>query len=130
MPPFSLAWAKPIGTLSYDDYSYRERKQLRCARRLARLTVRRFADLPFWKRAAATNAAAAVGVFIGFASAKYKPPVLLDAGIAVFTFGFMNLMLLVVAPRIQIKRIAGGAAPSRGAWSTRSYRSAHSSPHW
>ncbi|MGA7223275.1 MAG: hypothetical protein WBX16_10475 [Candidatus Acidiferrales bacterium] len=74
--------------------------------------MRRFADLPFWKRAAATNAAAAVGVFIGFASAKYKPPVLLGAGIAVFTFGFMNLMLLVVAPRIQIKRIAGGPAPS------------------
>ncbi len=74
--------------------------------------MRRFADLPFWKRAAVTNAAAAAGIFIGFASAKYRPSVLLDARIAVFTFGFMNLMLLVVAPRIRIKRIAGGPTPN------------------
>jgi uncharacterized membrane protein (DUF2068 family) len=62
------------------------------------------------QRAVFTNAIAAVGVYIGFASSGVKLSVDLETRIAVFIIAFMNLILLVVRPRIVAQNIAGGAA--------------------
>jgi uncharacterized membrane protein (DUF2068 family) len=69
-----------------------------------------FSQLPFWKRAVFTNAIAAIGVYVGFASSGVKLPTILQSRIAVFTFAFLNFMFLVVAPRINARRNAGEAA--------------------
>ena len=69
-----------------------------------------FSQLPFWKRAVFTNAIAAIGVYVGFASSGVKLPTILQSRIAVFTFAFLNFMFLVVAPRINAPKNAGEAA--------------------
>jgi hypothetical protein len=67
---------------------------------------------PFWERAALTNVIVTVGVYIGLASAGTKLSVILEMRIAVLTIAFMNLMLLVVRPRINALKAAGGTVPN------------------
>ena len=69
-------------------------------------------EWPFWKRVVFTNVIAAVGVYVGFASSGVKLSVILEMRIAVFTIAFMNLMFLVVGPRIYARKADGGTAPS------------------
>jgi hypothetical protein len=69
-----------------------------------------FNQLPLWKRVLFTNAMAAGGVWIGFASSGVKLSAILQSRIAVFTVIFMNLMFLVVAPRINAQKNAGGTS--------------------
>jgi hypothetical protein len=67
---------------------------------------------PLWQRVLFTNAVTAVGVYLGFASTGFKTSAIPAGFIAVFTMAFVNLMLLVVAPRVHAKKTAGIAAPS------------------
>ena len=67
---------------------------------------------PFWKRVFVINASTAIGVYTGFRFSGVKPPIILAVRIAVFTFALMNLMLLVVAPRLKAQKIVGIAAPN------------------
>jgi len=62
---------------------------------------------PIWRRAVLTNVMTAIGVYIGFASSDVKLSVDLRVRIAVFTFALMNLMLLVVRPRVLAQVSAG-----------------------
>jgi hypothetical protein len=72
--------------------------------------VTTFSQLPLWKRAFFTNAIAAIGVCIAFASSSAVLQTIFKVRIAVFTFAIMNLMLLVVGPRINAQKIADGTA--------------------
>ena len=63
---------------------------------------------PFWQRAIFWNVIAIVGVYVGFASSSVKLPVIFEMRIAVFTIAFMDLMFLVVRPRIYARKTAGG----------------------
>ena len=67
---------------------------------------------PFWERAVFTNVIAVAGVYIGFAASGTKLSVSLEMHIAVFTIAFMNLMFLVVRPRINVRKASGTAAPN------------------
>jgi len=67
---------------------------------------------PFWERAVFMNVIATVGVYIGFASSGNKLSVFLEMRIAVFTIAFMNLMFLVIRPRINARKGAGGTVPN------------------
>jgi hypothetical protein len=62
---------------------------------------------PIWQRAVITNVITAIGAYIGFASPDVKLSVDLRVRIAVFTFALMNLMLLVVRPRVLAQASAG-----------------------
>jgi uncharacterized membrane protein (DUF2068 family) len=63
---------------------------------------------PFWERAVFTNVIAAAGVYIGFALSDVKPSAVIEMRIGVFVFAFMNLMFLVVRPRIRNRKAVGG----------------------
>jgi hypothetical protein len=65
---------------------------------------------PIWQRAVLTNVVTAIGIYIGFASSDVKLSVDLRVRLAVFTFAFMNLMLLVVRPRVLAQHFAGAGA--------------------
>ena len=68
--------------------------------RVLRIAVKPIYQWPLWQRAVFANATAGVGVFIGFALSGAKTSVRADVYIAVFTLVLMNLMFLVVVPRI------------------------------
>jgi uncharacterized membrane protein (DUF2068 family) len=67
---------------------------------------------PFWERAVFWNAIAVAGLYIGFASSGTKGSVDLEVRIAVFIVAFMNLMFLVVRPRMIVRKANGMAAPN------------------
>jgi hypothetical protein len=67
---------------------------------------------PFGKRAFVINAGTAIGVYIAFRFSGVKLPIILAVRIAVFTFALINLMLLVVAPRLKALKMVGTAAPN------------------
>jgi uncharacterized protein YjeT (DUF2065 family) len=71
------------------------------------MAAKPFVQLTLWRRAVLTNAAAAVGIYIGLASSTVQLSVNADAYIAVFTIAMMNLMILVVMPRIHAQKTAG-----------------------
>jgi hypothetical protein len=69
-------------------------------------------DWPPWKRLVFANATGGVGAWMGLARSGIKLSLQIQVPIAVFTIAFMNLMLVVVAPRISKQRSAGVAGPN------------------
>jgi hypothetical protein len=60
-----------------------------------------------WKRAFMVNALGAIGVALGFASSGVKLSPIYRVPIAVFSLAFLNLMFLVLRPRIVATRAEG-----------------------
>jgi hypothetical protein len=74
--------------------------------------VKPIVQWPLWQRLLFTNVTTAVGVCIGLASSRRQVSVNADVYIAVFTMVLMNLMSLVVVPRIHALKATGMAPPS------------------
>ncbi len=66
-----------------------------------------FDQWTIWKRVFTVNALGAVGVTFGFVSSEAKLSPTYCVPIAVFTLAFLNLMLLIVRPRILAARAEG-----------------------
>ena len=60
-----------------------------------------------WKRAFTVNALGAIGVALGFASSGVKLSPTHNVPIAVFSLAFLNLMFLILRPRIVATRAEG-----------------------
>jgi hypothetical protein len=65
-----------------------------------------------WQWALFTNAIAALGIYFGFLSSEVKLSSGMQVYIAVPTIVFLNLLFLVVRPRVSAARSAGQSAPN------------------
>jgi hypothetical protein len=65
-----------------------------------------------WQWALFTNVIAALGIYFGFLSSEVKLSSSMQVYIAVPTIVFLNLLFLVVRPRIRAARSVGQSAPS------------------
>jgi hypothetical protein len=66
-----------------------------------------FDEWSVWKRAFIVNALGAIGVVLGFASSEVKLSPTYSVPIAVFTLAFLDLMFLILRPRIVATRAEG-----------------------
>lgn len=65
-----------------------------------------------WQWVLFTNVVGAIGVYVGFATSRVKLSSDVEVYIAVPTIAFLNLMFLVVRPRMVAERTAGRRGPS------------------